>query len=124
MITFIQCVKGRPELSIPEFREHWKAYGKKAQAVALATGAVGVYVNTTLAVEENLEVQLSRGTAEPYDGVLKVCWPKAAGLEEVLNEPRVAALLDDFQSYQERFIDLDRSSFFFASEEALHEGTT
>ena len=122
MITFIQCVKARAELAIPEFREHWQVYGTKARALAEATGAVGLYLNTTLAVEENLDIRLNRGTAEPFDGVLKFSWPNASRLNEMLEDPVVVPLLEDFQGFQERFIDLDRSSFFFASEEALHSG--
>jgi hypothetical protein len=122
MISFIQCVKGRSGLSIPEFREHWHAYAAKAKALAEATGAVGLVVNTTLAVEQNLQVRLSRGTAEPYDGVLKLSWPNAAGLGEGIADPKVAAVLEDLRKHQELFIDLDRSRFFFAAEETLLSG--
>ena len=122
MISFIQCVKSRSELSIPEFREHWRAYAAEAAALATATGAVGLVVNTTLAVEQNLEVRLSRGTAEPYDGVLKISWPNAAGLDERLGDPKIAAALEAFRKHQELFIDLDRSRFFFAAEENLLGG--
>jgi hypothetical protein len=122
MITFIQCVKARAELTIPEFREHWQVYGAKARALAEVTGAVDLYQDTTLAVEENLDIRLNRGTAEPYDGVLKFSWPNASRLNEILEDPVVVPLLEDFQSFQERFIDLDSSSFFFASEEDLQGG--
>jgi hypothetical protein len=122
MITLIQCVKGRRDLSIPEFRKSWRAYAATAQALADATGAVGLIVNTTLAVAQNLQVRLNRGTSEPYDGVLKFCWPNAAGLEQRLKDPAVAPVLESFQKQQEAFVDLDRSSFFFASEEALRGG--
>jgi hypothetical protein len=123
MITFVQCVKAQSDLSIPEFRKRWRAYGDTARTLAEATGAVGVSVNTTLAVAENLRVRLSRGTSEPYDGMLRVSWPNAASLEETLKNPAVAAMLEAFQREQESFMDLDRSSFFFASEEALHSAT-
>jgi hypothetical protein len=122
MITLIQCVKSRTELSIQEFREHWKVYGKKARVLAEASGAVGLHTHTTLAVDQNLDLRLNRGTSEAYDGVLEFSWPNAAGLKEMLEHPAAAPLLEDFRSYQERFIDLDRSSFFFAAEEALLGG--
>jgi quinol monooxygenase YgiN len=119
MITFIQCVRRRPELSIPQFRESWRAYGVQAEGLARATGALGLSMNTTLAVEPNLQVRLHRGTSEPYDGLLKIAWPNAAGLKAQLEKPEVAAALEAFRSLQETFIDLERSSFFFASEETL-----
>lgn len=122
MITFIQCVRRRPELSIQQFREGWRAYAAKAEALARATGAVGVFMDTTLAVEPNLQVRLSRGTSEPFDGVLKFCWPNAAGMKEQLERPEVADALEAFQNHQQTFFDLEQSSFFFASEETLVDG--
>lgn len=119
MITFIQCVKRRPELSIQQFRESWRAYAAQAEALARLTGAVGLSINTTLAVEPNIQVRLQRGTSEPYDGLLKLSWPNAAGMKEQLERPDVAAALEAFRSHQETFIDLERSSFFFGSEETL-----
>ena len=62
---------------------------------------------------------LSRGTSEPFDRVLKFCWPNAAGMKEQLERPEVAAAIEAFRSHQETFIDLERSSFFFGSEETL-----
>ena len=122
MITFIQCEKAREDLSIPEFREHWRVYATRAQAVAAATGATGLFMNTTLAVEENLAVQMTRGTSEPFDGVLKICWPNASGLEERLRDPEVAHLVEELRRHQDIFMDIERSSFFFSSEEALIDG--
>ncbi len=119
MITFIQCVRRRPEMSIQEFREHWQLYVQRARALAASTDAVGLFVNTTLAVEENLAVQLARGTSAPFDGVLKFCWPNASGLEGRLGDPEVAHLVEDLQRHQDVFIDHDQSSFFFASEETV-----
>lgn len=122
MITFIQCVRRRPELSIQQFRESWHAYAAKAEALARATGAIGLFMNTTLAVERNLHVRLSRGTSEPFDGVLKLCWSNAAGMQEQLERPEVADALEAFENLQQTFLDLERSSFFFASEETLVDG--
>ena len=100
-------------------RESWRAYAAKAEVLARATGAVGVFLNTTLAVEPNLQVRLSRGTSEPFDGVLKFCWPNAAGMKEQLERPEVADALEAFQNHQQAHFDLENSSFFFASEETL-----
>ena len=80
MITYIQCVKSKAELSIQEFRDQWEKSGRLAEALADKSGAVGLFMNTTLQVEENLEIRLNRGTSEPFDGVLRFCWPIAAGL--------------------------------------------
>lgn len=121
MITFVQCVKGKPDLSITDFRRHWQEYEDRAKAIAEASGAVNLTCKTTLAVEQNLELRLTRGTAEPFDGVLEVRWPNAAGLEEALQDETAARLLEDFQAYQEVFIDFERSSFFFSSERLVYD---
>ena len=121
MIKFIQCVKAKSDLSIPEFRGHWQEYEKRAQAIAGATDAVRVVANLTLAVEQNLEIQLNRGTSEPFDGVLEISWYNAAGLGKALEDEEIQQLLASFQEYQGEFIDLDRSSFFFTSEEVILE---
>jgi hypothetical protein len=119
MITFIQCVKRRPELSIQQFRESGRAYGVQAEALARLTGAVGLSMNTTLAVEPNVQVRLQRGTSEPFDGLLKLSWPNAAGMKAQLEKPDVVEALEAFRGLQEAFIDLERSSFFFGSEESM-----
>ena len=121
MIKFIQCVKAKSDLSIPEFRRHWQEYEKRALAIAGATDAVRVVANLTLAVEQNLEIRLNRGTSEPFDGVLEISWYNAAGLGKALEDEENQQLLESFQEYQEEFTDLDRSSFFFTSEEIILE---
>ncbi|MFV2072388.1 MAG: EthD domain-containing protein [Thermoanaerobaculales bacterium] len=121
MIKFIQCVKAKSDLSIPEFRRHWQEYEKRALAIAGATDAVRVVANLTLAVEQNLEIRLNRGTAEPFDGVLEISWYNAAGLGKALEDEENQELLGSFQEYQVEFIDFDRSSFFFTSEEVILE---
>ena len=123
MITYIQCVKSKAELSIQEFRDRWEKYGRLAEALADESGAVGLFMNTTLQVEENLEVRLNRGTAERFDGVLKFCWRNAAGLDEILQQEEPARLLEELRSHQDEFMDLDRSSFFFASQQPLRGAT-
>ena len=123
MITYIQCVTSKAELSIQEFRDQWEKYGRLAEALADETGAVGLFMNTTLQVEENLEVRLNRGTAEPFDGVLKFCWSNAAGLDEILQQEEPGRLFAAHRSPQEGFMDLDRSSFFFASQQSLRGAT-
>jgi hypothetical protein len=119
MITFIQCVRRRPAVD-PAVPGGWRAYAAQAEALARATDAVGLSMNTTLAVEPNIQVRLQRGTSEPYDGLLKLSWPNAAGMKAQLEKPEVAAAIAAFRSHQETFIDLERSSFRI--EETLVDG--
>lgn len=121
MIKFIQCIKARPGLSITDFRRYWERYEKVARAIAEATDSVGLSLSTTLAVQQNLEVQLERGTSDPFDGILEIRWPNASGLETALAKPDVAKNIESLQAMQEEFVDFDKSSFFFTSEKIVFE---
>lgn len=117
MVRFIQCVRKKPDISLQDFRVQWKAYQAKATELAKAVNAAGLTFSTALAVDENLQVMLVRGTAEPFDGVVEF---------RIANAPRMIEMLEDepaktpwlrLRSMQTEFMDLENSSFFFASEE-------
>lgn len=117
MVRFIQCVRRKPDVSIQDFRRHWKAYQAKATELAKAMNAVGLTFSTTLAVDENLQVMLVRGTAEPYDGVAEFRISNAPRMIERLEDEPAKSHWQKLRSMQIEFMDLERSSFFFASEE-------
>ncbi len=117
MVRFIQCVRKKPEISIQEFRLQWKAYQAKATELAKAVNAVGLSFSTTLAVDENLQVMLVRGTAEPFDGVVEFRIANAPRMIEMFEDGPAKAIWLKLRSMQTEFMDLERSSFFFASEE-------
>lgn len=119
MITFIQCIRRKPDLSIQDFRREWKAYQGKATELARAINATGLSFCTTLAVEENLQVMLTRGTSEPYDGIAQMRLSNAPKTIEALGREPARSLMRDFQAMQARFIDLESSSFFFTAEETV-----
>jgi len=117
VVRFIQCVRRKPDVSIQDFRLHWKAYQAKATELAKAVNAVGLTFSTTLAVDENLQVMLVRGTAEPYDGVAEFRINNAPRMIERLENEPAKSHWQKLRSMQTEFMDLERSSFFFASEE-------
>jgi len=119
MIKFIQCIRKRPEMSIQDFRREWKTYQTKASALAKAINATGLSFCTTLAVEENLQVMLTRGTSEPFDGIAEMRIANAPRTIEALGREPARSLMLDFQAMQASFIDLERSSFFFTAEETV-----
>jgi hypothetical protein len=119
MIKFIQCVKRKPEVSIHDFRRYWKRYQDKATELAKAVNATGLNICTTLAVDENTQVMLLRGTAEPYDGVAELRISNAPRMMEKLADDPARTIWEEFKALQTEFIDLDRSSFFFAAEEVV-----
>lgn len=117
MVRFIQCVRKKPDISIQEFRLQWKAYQAKATELAKAVNAVGLTFSTTLAVDENLQVMLVRGTAESYDGVVEFRIANAPRMIEMLGDEPVKTIWLKLRTMQTEFMDLESSSFFFASEE-------
>lgn len=116
MIQYIQCIKAREGMAILDFREHFRVYADKMRALGAAVGATKVEASTTLVVADNLQVMSERGTKAPYDAVLEVYLPNARALE-ALETPEMRARVEGFQAFQETFIDLHRSSFFFATVE-------
>ena len=119
MVRFIQCVRRKPDVSIQDFRRQWKAYQNKATELAKALNAAGLTFSTTLAVDENLQVMLVRGTAEPYDGVVEFRVSNAPRMIERLEEEPANGIWQKLRSMQTEFMDLERSSFFFAAEEVV-----
>ena len=119
MIKFIQCVRKKPEISIQDFRRSWKVYQAKATELAKAINAKGLTFCTTLNVEENLQVMLTRGTSEPYDGVVEFRIANAPRTIEALSQEPGKSLNNKFQTFQAEFIDMENSSFFFAAEEVV-----
>jgi hypothetical protein len=119
MIKFIQCVRKKPEVSIQEFRRFWKLYQAKATELAKALNAVGLTFCTTLAVDENLQVMLTRGTAEPYDGVAEFRVNNAPRMLERLSAEPAEGLWLELREMQKEFVDLENSAFFFTAEEIV-----
>jgi len=117
MIKFIQCVKKKPEVSIQDFRRSWKIYQAKATELAKAMNVTGLTFCTTLNVEENLQVMLTRGTSEPFDGVAEFRISNAPRTIEALSREPGKSLMEDLQKLQTEFLDMETSAFFFAAEE-------
>ena len=113
MIKFIQCVRKKPEISIQEFRRFWKIYQAKATELAKAMNVAGLTFCTTLNVEENLQVMLTRGTSEPFDGVVEFRIVNAPQTIEALSREPGRSLMEDFRKFQPQFADEARRNTFF-----------
>lgn len=116
MIQYIQCITAREGMPILEFREHFREYADRMRAIGAVVGAIRVEASITLVVEDNQRVMSDRGTQAPYDAVLEVYLPNARALDK-LEAAEMRAQVDEFQTFQETFVDLERSSFFFATVE-------
>lgn len=118
MLKLVQCVKGKGDIELLEFRHYWDEYRRRLEAGLTEIGATRVDFSTTLAVEDNLRLMVTRGTREPYDGMVEIYFDRPETLRKALNEGIGKTLLEDLRMYQEEFVDLQRSTFFFAIDDA------
>jgi hypothetical protein len=86
--------------------------------MAAAAKAEKVSLRKVLHIDQNLDVKAARGTEDPYDGVLELSWGKGSDVVSYLAQPAAQEAIEALRAYQEEFIDLTRSSFFFTSEES------
>ena len=119
MIKFMQCVRRKADISPLTFHRYWNEYRDAVQAVASAAGALRVTANTTLAVEQNIRIMMARGTGVPFDGVIEVVWEKGEDALANLGRQHVQQCLEAMRQLQEKFMDLDRCSFFFTAEDVV-----
>ena len=117
MIKFMQCVRRRPEISIQEFRDHWEAYRNLVQVVAEKAGAVRITTSTTLAVAQNMDLVIGRGTREPYDGIVELSIERGPDALDALERPEAREHVAAMQQAQSEFMDLPNCTFFFLSED-------
>jgi len=121
MVKLVQCVRRRPEVSVLEFRAKWKEYGEMIKGGAVALGGVRCTLSTTLAVKENALFALRRGTQEPFDGIAEIWFENAPAALAAMQRSEWREGLARFQAFQESFVDLEHSSFFYAIEDEVFD---
>ena len=122
MIKFVQCIRRKPALSVAEFRKFfWDDYTGIVQRLAETVKAIRCSEMISLEVPENLEIMLARGTGEAFDAMVEISMESTASLGELAGSAEFQELMTEFRSFQEKFIDLENSTFFFASEDLLIE---
>ena len=117
MIKHIQCLRRHPDLTPADFRRHWEEYQPLWRALAVQLGAVRVAFSTTLAIEANQQIAMLRGSDEPFDALVETWVHDALDLVERFASPSAAELRNAVFARQHRFLDLDRCSFFFATDD-------
>jgi hypothetical protein len=121
MVKLVQCVRRKPGISLAEFREKWREYGDMIKVGSVVIGGVRCTLSTTLAVKENL---LTRGALEPFDGIAEIWFESAPAVLAALRGPAWKGGLAKFQEFQESFVDLRQSSFFWAIEDEVFDWST
>ena len=119
MLKWVQCVRRRPELSVVEFRRQWLRYGEEIVSLGAELGAVRVEVSAALAVGANVEWQARRGSAAPFDGLAEIHFSGSAPeFFAALEAPGPKACFERLEALQEELVDVPRSCFFLASQDA------
>ncbi len=117
MLKFVQCIKGQPDIELYEFRQYWAEYRVLVADFLKKFGSYRIDFSTALAVEDNLRVMVERGTRPPYDGMVEGYFENAGRLRQLGEDPTFREDLSKIQAFQEEFIDLSLSTFFWAMDD-------
>jgi uncharacterized protein (TIGR02118 family) len=117
MVKIIFVLRRLPHLSREEFRRYWlEKHGPLAQR-KLPALRVKRYVQThTIDTPFNEVLQSTRGTMEPYDGVVELWWDNIEDLEAAFTTQEGADASEELLNDEKEFIDLSRSAMWFAEE--------
>jgi hypothetical protein len=121
MIKLVFCLRKRADLSVIEFRKRWQDHQIFTRALAKAMRAIRITHSLTLVIEENEEMQLTRGTAEPFDGLIEVWWEDSSAINASLQDKQIHEMLMRTRADQNNLMDRSRSMVFFASEDSIDE---
>ena len=117
MIKVVMCMRRREDVSEEEFHRYWREeHGPLVRSLAPAMGAVRYVQSHTIAPERNAAMQKSRGTTEPFDGLVEVWFESLASLAERFNSQEAREADRTLRADEGGFIDLGRSSFFLTEE--------
>ena len=120
MVKMLFAIRRLLHLSPEEFHRYWREdHGRLAQK-NLPALRVKRYVQThTIDTPFNEVLRESRGGGEPYDGVVEIWWDSVEELEAAFSTPEGVQASEELLEDEKRFIDLPRSSMWFAEEEVF-----
>ncbi len=122
MIKFTECIRRAPSLSHEEFLKYWlNVHGPLVKSLS-ADLKMGRYVQShTLRHPIHDAIRKSRGTGEPYDGVVEVWYESREVLERSFVTPAMQAANEQLREDEKQFIDWAGSSAFFTEEHVVIE---
>lgn len=115
MIRLITCVRKKQELSYQEFRRFWESpeFSDLMKKIADAIKPVRHARSLSLQVGANIRIMESRGSDEPFDGIIEWWWESAAQLAPMLDTPRAQEIIREVAAFQAPFVDFGSSPSFF-----------
>lgn len=119
MIRYINCFRKKSGISEQEFREYWCSpeYNELIEKLADFYAVARYTKNLALKVEMGQRLISDRGMDEPYDGIIEYYWDNAHQLSALYETPEARALTEQVGQYQDKFIDLSRSTAFFSDDD-------
>ncbi len=125
MIKMMFALKRLPHLSLEEFQQYWKEkHGPLAKKNLPKLRAKRYIQNHTLDTPFNEILRVTRDAMESYDGIVEVCWDSIEELEEASLTPEGAQAAEELLNDEKKFIDLSRSSLWFAEEHLFFDDET
>jgi len=120
MTKMVFVIRRLPHMSLEEFQSYWREkHGPLAQK-NLPKMRCKRYIQThTLDTPFNEILKESRGGMEPYDGVVELWWDSIEELESAYATPEGAQAAEELLNDEKQFIDLTRSSMWFAEEHSF-----
>ncbi len=120
MVKLVFVIRRLPHLTRQEFRRYWlERHGPLARKLLPLLGAKRYVQSHTLETPFDDLLRQSRGGGEPYDGLVEVWWENLEALEAAFGTAEGARAAEELLEDEKRFIDLGRSSLWFADEHIL-----
>jgi len=122
MLKFVYCVRRHPNVSPEEFHKYWlEKHGRLVSSYANALNAKRYVQSHTIDTPLNDLARRPRGAAEPYDGITEIWWRNADDLIAAMQTPEGQQANLALAKDEGCFVDLSRSSVFFAEEHTIFE---
>ena len=122
MFKLITCVRRLPHLSVDEFDRHWREQHAPLIQAESKTLKIRRYIqNSPLpdpALQEAIRAGRSAEVAD-FDGCAELCWDSREDFLAARTTPEGALALARVLEDERRFVDLEHSRLWFASERTI-----
>jgi len=115
MIRLITCVRKKKDISYQEFRQYWESppFAELMDKAVNTLRPVRHARCLSLQVGANIRIMESRGSNEPYDGIIEWWWESAVQLAPLLDLPQSQDVIHEIRAFQLQFVDFESSPSFF-----------
>ena len=115
MIRLITCVRKKNHMPYEEFRRHWESpvFSELMDKAVDVLKPVRHARKLSLQVGANIKLMESRGSVEPYDGIIEWWWESAAQLAPLLDTSPAQGVILEIRAFQSQFVNFESSPSFF-----------